>query len=48
MTLGTVPIAAGVIGIDLPAAMVTLFQVAAKVSRPTSLNVSAYAHGPVC
>jgi hypothetical protein len=28
-----------VIGIDLPAAVVTLFQLAAKVSGPTMLNI---------
>src|SRR5882724_13639759 len=39
MTLGTVPIATGVIGINLPAAVVTLFQVAAKVGRTTRLNI---------
>ncbi len=39
MTLGTVTVAAGVISIDLPAAVVTLFQVAAKVSRPTGLDI---------
>src|SRR5207244_11205293 len=40
MTLGAVPVAAGVIGIDLPAAVVTLFQMAAKVGRTTCLDIS--------
>ena len=39
MTLGAVTIAAGVIGIDLPAAVITLFQMVAKVGRATGLDI---------
>ena len=35
VTLGTVAIATGVIGIEQPVAVVTLFQMAAKVSGAT-------------
>src|SRR5258705_10351062 len=39
MTLGTVPIAAGVISIEQPVAVVTLFQMAAKVSGATRREI---------
>src|SRR5258705_13701471 len=39
MTLGTVAIATGVIGIEQPVAVVTLFQMAAKVSGATRREI---------
>ncbi len=40
MTFGTVPVAAGVIGIDLPLAVVALLEMAAKVGGAARFDIT--------